>query len=574
MKRSCQFLLGGALLCASWLWRRPIDLVLPPEATALGGALLIIAAAQLARLARFPVSVGCWHSPRTWAGLALRRGPLRSIPLRGEAAGARGSRASVELELVSRLGAIVEWAAVGFALVVASAGRWRGPAASTALPGAALLPLAVVASIVITVGLRRPFVNALTGFAGRFPGHLPIGVPPRIDRTLESLWSAPGLRTAVALPLFTSAAWSLECLAAGLTIEALGGTSSIATAMAVVLSVHLGMFLLPAALGVGATEFLGAGVFGGENPDPSRWWAVLLFHAGALLWTRGPARLFQPRPPGLLDTAEAPAKPPIGSDAAARRRRVDSFVAAAAPDEGPWLSVVIPAYNEEERIVATLRSVCDYLKVRRIRAEVIVVDDGSSDGTADLVEELARTRKEVRLLRQPRNLGKGAAVRAGMLAARGAWRMFSDADGSTPVEELERLLEAAARGAPISIGSRAITSADTHTERHLGRAVVGRIFAFLVNLWVVPGIADTQCGFKLFDRQSAEWLFPRQRLDRFAFDVEILYLARQKGLAVTEVPVNWSKVAGSKVDLIRDSSEMLWAILKLPSVHRKPPLRE
>jgi dolichyl-phosphate beta-glucosyltransferase len=421
----------------------------------------------------------------------------------------------------------------------------------------------------VVIGRRQAVVAMMTGIATRFPGHLSKRVPTGVERTLESFRSTLHLPATAALLLLTSIAWGFECLGARWVFESLGTEIDVFLAVGTVVVTHLGIVLLPAAMGFGATELLGVMLLGYASPSVRPLLAaILLYHVGVVLWTRALPRVLGVSDPALPGPARVVSASSAARHATARRRVVDEFVSSARPNSGPWLSFVIPAYNEERRIVSTLLSVTTYLRARRIPSEIVVVDDGSFDGTARLVEEFAREHPEVRLLRKERNLGKGAAVRTGMLAARGGWRIFSDADGSTPIEEVERLLAAAAGGATVVIGSRAIGSEDTRTERRLGRAVVGRIFAFFVNWWAVPGIADTQCGFKLFDRRSAEWIFERQRLDDFAFDVEILFLAQRHGLEIVEVPVNWSNVAGSKVDLLRDSSRMLWAVARMRKMHR------
>ncbi|MET0410729.1 MAG: dolichyl-phosphate beta-glucosyltransferase [Polyangiaceae bacterium] len=235
----------------------------------------------------------------------------------------------------------------------------------------------------------------------------------------------------------------------------------------------------------------------------------------------------------------------------------------------PEVSIVIPAYNEARRIVPTLASRIEYFDARSLPYEIIVVDDGSRDSTAAVVREVARWHASLRLIRLPSNLGKGAAVRTGVRNAAGQLVLLDDADGATPIAEFSRLREAVDAGADVAIGSRAFPGEQSKIERRLLRFVTGRVFAFVVNRWVVPGIADTQCGFKLFKGAVARRIFALQQLDGFAFDVEALHLAQVFGHTVAEVPIHWADVPGSKVSVATDSLRMLWDVLRTPLVVRR-----
>jgi glycosyltransferase involved in cell wall biosynthesis len=217
------------------------------------------------------------------------------------------------------------------------------------------------------------------------------------------------------------------------------------------------------------------------------------------------------------------------------------------------ISVIIPAYNEEKRLPSTLTRVLDYLNKKHFSfAEVLVVDDGSSDGTAAAVSELARRHPSVQLLQNPGNRGKGYSVRHGMLKARGEWALFTDADLSSPIEEIEKLISAAeGKSAQIAIGSRALDRSLVGVHQPLLREYAGRFFNLVMR--VVTGLKfhDTQCGFKLFQCEAARRIFSLQRLERFGFDAEILYIAERLGCRVVEVPVRWNDVAGSKVGTLQ-----------------------
>lgn len=229
---------------------------------------------------------------------------------------------------------------------------------------------------------------------------------------------------------------------------------------------------------------------------------------------------------------------------------------------GPAWSVVIPAYNEASRLPRYLDEVVGFFDGRGVTYEVLVADDGSTDGTPHLVEAIGRLHPGVRLLRRERNQGKGAAVKAGMLNARGACRLFADADGATPIAELKRLEAALAAGADLAIGSRGIADPGVSVQARAHRVAAGRLFNWLVARLGLEGIADSQCGFKAFTAAAAEDLFRRVRTDGYGFDVELLLLARRSGYRVVEVPVNWSDQAGSKSRVLRDGPRMMWEIVR------------
>lgn len=229
-----------------------------------------------------------------------------------------------------------------------------------------------------------------------------------------------------------------------------------------------------------------------------------------------------------------------------------------------YLSFIIPAYNEEFRIGKTLDIVLEYFSSRNYSYEIIVVDDGSSDKTAEIVSNYS----EVSLIRQEQNLGKGAAVRRGMLESKGEYRLFSDADLSTPVKETVRLLNELRNGYDICIGSRAIKSELIRKHQPFYREFMGKTFNKIVQMLVFKGISDTQCGFKCFSSVSAEAIFPLTKIDGFGFDVEILYLASKLGFNIKELPVEWYNDERSKVNPMTDSIRMLSEIIRIRKIHR------
>ncbi|MBI5189667.1 MAG: glycosyltransferase family 2 protein [Nitrospirae bacterium] len=227
------------------------------------------------------------------------------------------------------------------------------------------------------------------------------------------------------------------------------------------------------------------------------------------------------------------------------------------------LSVIIPAYNEAGRIGPTLTRMDAYLSHLGMTYEIVVVDDGSTDTTCEIVLEMAGAIPAMRLIENGVNRGKGFSVKTGFLNSSGEFVLFSDADLSTPIGELERFLPEMDNGADIVIGSRAVRGADIVRRQPLHRMLMGKTFNKIVRLFTMHGISDTQCGFKLFRRSTCEVLFRLQRVERFAFDAELLFLAKKRGLKIREMPVRWINSPESKVGLVRDSSRMLADIIRV-----------
>jgi dolichyl-phosphate beta-glucosyltransferase len=223
------------------------------------------------------------------------------------------------------------------------------------------------------------------------------------------------------------------------------------------------------------------------------------------------------------------------------------------------ISIIIPAYNEEKRLPAALRQVSCYLQRSQWDfVELIVVDDGSADGTVQVAQEFASRCAGLRVLRNPGNRGKGYAVRHGMLACRGEWALFTDADLSAPIEELEKLWAAAEKaGAQVAVGSRALDRRLIGVHQSWFRENAGKTFNLVMRLATGLPFWDTQCGFKLFEARAAREIFGRQLLDGFGFDVEVLFLAQRLGYRAVEVPVRWNDVQGTKVSAWRGVTAFL-----------------
>jgi dolichyl-phosphate beta-glucosyltransferase len=233
----------------------------------------------------------------------------------------------------------------------------------------------------------------------------------------------------------------------------------------------------------------------------------------------------------------------------------------------PYLSLVVPAYNEEGRLPATIEKLQAFLKRPPFPYEVLIVDDGSTDGTAALVERAITGFPELRLLKEPHR-GKGHAVRRGMLAAEGRYVMFCDADFSMPVEETPHFPPAVDATHQVAIGSREVEGARRIGEPRY-RHLMGRVFNLIVRVLTIPGLQDTQCGFKCFTRKAARDIFGRQVIDGFGFDVEVLYLARKLGYGITEVPVSWYYSPSSRVDPVKDTLRMIGDVLRVRSNDQK-----
>ncbi|MFH2012293.1 MAG: dolichyl-phosphate beta-glucosyltransferase [Pseudomonadota bacterium] len=228
-----------------------------------------------------------------------------------------------------------------------------------------------------------------------------------------------------------------------------------------------------------------------------------------------------------------------------------------------YLSIVIPAYNEAKRIAPTLGQIDEYLAKKDYKYEILVVDDGSTDETCKLVNEVAQQIPHIILLENRINRGKGYSVRKGVLSGRGEIILFSDADLSTPIQEIDKLAAWLDMGYDISIGSRALTGSEILEMQPWYRQAMGKTFNSLVQLLTVSGIKDTQCGFKLFKKEAAEFLFEKQVIDGFAFDVEILFLANKNGYRIKEVPVQWVNSPCSRVHIFKDSLAMFSDLIRI-----------
>jgi len=229
----------------------------------------------------------------------------------------------------------------------------------------------------------------------------------------------------------------------------------------------------------------------------------------------------------------------------------------------PSFSIIVPAYNESARIGATLEQILDHVQRENWNAEVVVVDDGSCDDTLDIAGRFAANHAAVRIVRNPGNQGKGYSVRNGMLQGRGKILLFTDADLSSPIAEAVKLFAALEAGADVAIGSRWLDPSLQFQRQSLSRQALSRAYNLFLRMVLLFPYRDTQCGFKAFTRTAAAKIFPLQRITRWGFDAEILYLAHRHGLKVAEVPVAWGHDEGSRLHVLRDGVRMGWDALRI-----------
>ena len=447
-----------------------------------------------------------------------------------------------------------------------------------------LVSLAFAAiAVVVVCGVRSHgrLHSFITATSQRFPGHLPAYAREKVAQFIDGLLPLQAPTRMLQAIAASVLIWTIETASYYLFGAAVwrGMTIEVALIFAVVVNFAS---LIPLTMGgIGSIEVT-APVFlvsSGVHGFPVALAMVLLQHgsqylftttAGAIVYVTGgfhrisfvrPKRtsLPTPTPPSVVvdDTRSALGqvslslglKPPAPRDIA--------------------MSIIIPAYNEQARLPRTVLETIGWCSRHGLNFELIISDDGSKDETLALGRLFEQTDVRIRTLACP-HMGKGAAVRFGMLNARGRYVLFMDADGATPLDEIPKLLGAIERGNDVAIGSRIVQkTGEVEIKTSFHRRVIGRAFAFVVNLFAFGGIGDTQCGFKMFRREAAMAVFSRQKTPGFAFDVEILYIARRLSLSIIEVPVNWIAQPGSKVNLVTDSIKMLCDICRIKWRHRK-----
>lgn len=229
-----------------------------------------------------------------------------------------------------------------------------------------------------------------------------------------------------------------------------------------------------------------------------------------------------------------------------------------------YLSIVIPAFNEEKRLSKTLSKIISYLKKQNYEWEILVVDDGSTDNTLDRLIEF---QDYIKIIQNNKNYGKGFSTRNGILAAKGKYILLSDADLSTPITEVEKLLPALEEIYDIAIGSRALKNSEIKKHQPFYREMMGKTFNKIIKFLLFKDFSDTQCGFKLFKKDIAYEVFKRQKLNGFAFDVEVIYIAKKLRYKIKEIPVVWFNAPNSRVGIFTDSFKMFMDVLRIKRLH-------
>jgi len=444
------------------------------------------------------------------------------------------------------------------------------------------LAFALLAAGLVLSFRHEEWIRSFIGAANRkFPGHVTAFARDKATRFLDGLLPLGTLPRMLGAITTTVIIWGIEVASYYLVGLAVWDRMSLHTALLMLVVVNFASLIPLTMGGIGTIEAAGPVFLISSGVSPHIALAmVILQHAGQYFFTtvsggvlylaggfhRIP--LAHPKRPALPRPASAAASSAI-EETRSSLGQLSSSVELRPPSRGEiQLSIVIPAYNEQARLPRTVLQTIHWCTTRNLNFELIIVDDGSRDETFALARLFEESDVRVHALACP-HMGKGAAVRMGMLNAKGRFVLFMDADGATPLGEIPKLLAAIEEGHDVAIGSRVVQRpGEVEVKTSIHRRFIGRTFAFFVNLFAFEGIADTQCGFKMFRREAAATIFSRQKTVGFAFDVEILFIARRLALSTIEIPVNWVAQPGSKVNLVTDSINMLWDISHIRWLHR------
>jgi len=440
-------------------------------------------------------------------------------------------------------------------------------------------------SLVLVIGTRSHgrLRSMILAVSSRFPGHLPAYAREKAIQFIEGLVALRTPKILLQAVFATALVWVLETASYFCFGSAVWPGMTLKIALIFVVVVNFASLVPLTMGGIGSIEavaplFL---VSSGVPAYPTALAMVLLQHGvqfvfttitGAVVYFVGrfyQISLKEPKGPRIT---QQPSSPPstVVDDTRLILGDVSSSLGLKPPARvAVDVSIVIPAYNEQSRLPRTVLETVSWCARHKMSFELIISDDGSRDQTLALARLFEQSDLRVRALACP-HMGKGSAVRFGVLNARGRYVLFMDADGATPLDEIPKLSAALDQGHDVAIGSRVVQNpGEVEVKTSFHRRLIGRCFAFFVNLFAFGGIADTQCGFKMFRREAAFAIFPRQKTTGFAFDVELLFIARRLALSIIEVPVNWVAQPGSKVNLVTDSFKMLWDICSIQWLHRR-----
>ena len=428
---------------------------------------------------------------------------------------------------------------------------------------------AVIGTLVVLLQRRRIF-NFFEYLGQIMPGNISKYSLKRAESFLEGLEPLVEPNRALKIFSFSVLIWSVEVLAYREVAHAFGQTLGIAPLVLFLAVVNFSSLIPAAPGGIGVIEAVSTAVLVKIGiPQATAFSMVASQHLIQYLVVGLPGLFFffklRKKIEQLIeeqdDLIDEGPYADVSSGLETTENQKDPTLPLKSTGELLDFSLIIPAYNEEQRVATTLEATTTYLRRNYKSFEIIVVNDGSTDLTANVVTDFSKQNPEVRLLSLSKNRGKGYAVKKGIVNSLGKLVLFSDADNSSPIEESVRLVKAINESADIAIGSRARYSPETNVETVWYRKFLGRIFNGVVNIILLPGIADTQCGFKMFKRNTALMLFHNITSERFSFDVELLFLARKAGCKIAEVPINWKNIPGSKVNLLKDSAQMLKDVL-------------
>jgi dolichyl-phosphate beta-glucosyltransferase len=445
----------------------------------------------------------------------------------------------------------------------------------------ALAALALV--LILTIRSHGAMRSLIAAVSRKFPGHLPAYAHEKATQFLEGLLPLRVPARMLQAIVVSALIWAIEFASYYCFGLAVWRGMKIEIALIFVAAVNFASLIPLSIGGIGPIEAAGPLflVSSGVPAYPTALAMVLLQHGSQYFFTTASGAIFyltggfhrisltHPKNTVSQHSTAAPFSTVVDDTRSVLGEMSSSLGLRPPHPTDVQLSIVIPAYNEQARLPRTVLETISWCTRRALSFELIISDDGSKDQTLALARLFEETDVRIRTLACP-HMGKGAAVRFGMLNARGRYVLFMDADGATPLDEIPKLVNALDQGHEVAIGSRIVQNpGEVEIKTSLHRRLIGRCFALFVNFFAFGGIGDTQCGFKMFRREAALAIFSRQKTAGFAFDVEILFIARRLSLSIAELPVNWVAQPGSKVNLVTDSFKMLWDLCRIKWLHRK-----